>query len=230
VDAAVRRVLIIEDDQMMAIALREGLESEGYEAETAYDGAAGLRLAARKDFDLVILDLMLPEMSGFDVCKKLRKQGDDVPLIMLTARSLEVEKVQGLKLGADDYITKPFSLMELIARIEAVLRRATRRFESLERYRFGDVSLDFKQYLATKGGKTLDLSPREFRVLKFLIERRNQVVSRDQLLDGVWSYDSFPTPRTVDTHISKLRQKIEDVPSNPRYLITIHGVGYKFIG
>jgi DNA-binding response OmpR family regulator len=230
VDAAVRRVLIIEDDQMMAIALREGLESEGYEAETAYDGAAGLRLAARKDFDLVILDLMLPEMSGFDVCKKLRKQGDDVPLIMLTARSLEVEKVQGLKLGADDYITKPFSLMELIARIEAVLRRATRRFEALERYRFGDVSLDFKQYLATKGGKPLDLSPREFRVMKFLIERRNQVVSRDQLLDGVWSYDSFPTPRTVDTHISKLRQKIEDVPGNPRYLITIHGVGYKFIG
>ena len=225
-----RRVLIIEDDQMMAIALREGLESEGYEAETAYNGAAGLHLAERKDFDLVILDLMLPEMSGFDVCKKLRKAGDDVPLIMLTARSLEVEKVQGLKLGADDYITKPFSLMELIARIEAVLRRATRQFEALERYRFGDVSLDFKQYLATKGGKPLDLSPREFRVLKFLIDRRNQVVSRDQLLDGVWSYDSFPTPRTVDTHISKLRQKIEDVPGNPRYLITIHGVGYKFIG
>jgi two-component system alkaline phosphatase synthesis response regulator PhoP len=230
VDAAVRRVLIIEDDQMMAIALREGLESEGYEAETAYDGAAGLRLAARKDFDLVILDLMLPEMSGFDVCKKLRKQGDDVPLIMLTARSLEVEKVQGLKLGADDYITKPFSLMELIARIEAVLRRATRRFEAPECYRFGDVSLDFKQYSATKGGKPLDLSPREFRILKFLTEHRNQVVSRDQLLDGVWSYDSFPTPRTVDTHIAKLRQKIEEIPNNPKYLITIHGVGYKFIG
>lgn len=225
-----RRVLIIEDDQMMAIALREGLESEGYEAQTACDGAAGLRLATLKDFDVVILDLMLPEMSGFDVCKKLRKAGNDVPLIMLTARSLEVEKVQGLKLGADDYVTKPFSLMELIARIEAVLRRATRRFESLECYRFGAISLDFKQYLATKAGKQLDLSPREFRILKFLIERRNQVVSRDQLLDGVWSYDSFPTPRTVDTHISKLRQKIEDIPNNPRYLITIHGVGYKFIG
>ncbi|MGH9752222.1 MAG: response regulator transcription factor [Blastocatellia bacterium] len=223
-------MLIIEDDQMMAIALREGLESEGYEAETAYDGAAGLRLATHKDFDLVILDLMLPEMSGFDVCKKLRKAGDNVPLIMLTARSLEVEKVQGLKLGADDYITKPFSLMELIARIEAVLRRATRRFETPDCYRFGDISLDFKQYLATKGGKPLELSPREFRIMKLMIEHRNQVVSRDQLLDGVWSYDSFPTPRTVDTHIAKLRQKIEDIPNNPKYLITIHGVGYKFIG
>src|SRR5262245_944031 len=215
---------------MMAIALREGLESEGYEVETACDGAAGLRLATLKDFDVVILDLMLPEMSNFDICKKLRKTSDYVPLIMLTARSLEVEKVQGLKLGADDYVTKPFSLMELIARIEAVLHRATQRFEALECYRFSAISLDFKQYMATKAGKPLDLSPREFKILKFLIERRNQVVSRDQLLDGVWSYDSFPTPRTVDTHISKLRQKIEDVPNNPRYLITIHGVGYKFIG
>ncbi len=225
-----RRVLIIEDDQIMAIALREGLESEGYEVELAGEGAAGLRLATQRDFDVIILDLMLPEMSGFDVCQKLRNSGDDVPLIMLTARSLEVEKVQGLKLGADDYITKPFSLMELIARIEAVLRRTTRQFEALDCYRFHDVSLDFKQYLAIKGGKTLDLSPREFRILKFLIEHRNQVVSRDQLLDGVWSFDSFPTPRTVDTHIAKLRQKIEDIPNNPRYLITIHGVGYKFIG
>jgi DNA-binding response OmpR family regulator len=225
-----RRVLIIEDDQMMAIALREGLASEGYEAETACDGASGLRLATQKDFDIVILDLMLPEMSGFDVCKKLRNAGNNVPLIMLTARSLEVEKVQGLKLGADDYITKPFSLMELLARLEAVLRRATRRFEAPECYRFGDIFLDFKKYLATKGGKPLDLSPREFRILKFLIEHRNQVISRDQLLDGVWSYDGFPTPRTVDTHIAKLRQKIEDIPNNPKYLITIHRVGYKFIG
>ena len=173
---------------------------------------------------------MFARLLEADVCQKLRNSGDNVPLIMLTARSLEVEKVQGLKLGADDYVTKPSSLMELIARIEAVLRRMTRRFEALECYRFDDISLDFKQYLATKGGEALDLSPREFGILKFLIEHRNQVVSRDQLLDGVWSYDSFPTPRTVDTHIAKLRQKIEEIPNNPKYLITIHGVGYKFIG
>ena len=225
-----RRVLIIEDDHMMAIALREGLESEGYTAELAEDGAAGLRAASEKNYDLVILDLMLPRLSGHDVCRKLREAKNDVPLIMLTARSLEVEKVQGLKLGADDYITKPFSLMELFTRIDAVLRRANRPIETPDCYKFDDISLDFKRYQATKGGQPLELSPREFRILKFLIDRRCQVVSRDQLLDGVWSYDGFPSTRTVDTHIAKVRRKIEETPNNPRRLITVHGVGYKFIG
>ena len=225
-----RRVLIIEDDHMMAIALRDGLESEGYQAEVAENGITGLRLASEKNYDLIILDLMLPKLSGYDVCKKLRAAKNDVPLIILTARSLEVEKVQGLKLGADDYITKPFSLMELFARMEAVLRRSGRLAEPLECYQFDDISLDFKRYQATKGGKPLELSPREFRILKFFIEHRGQVVSRDRLLDGVWSYDSFPSTRTVDTHIAKVRQKIEERSDNPRYLITVHGVGYKFIG
>ncbi len=224
------RVLIIEDDQIMAIALRDGLESEDYSVEVQSDGPSGLRSAMEKEFDLIVLDVMLPKLSGFDVCKQIRAAGNKVPVIMLTARSLEIEKVQGLKIGADDYITKPFSLMELIARIEAVLRRASREDYSAGTYQFGDVSLDFGKYEATKGGTQLDLSAREFRILKFLIEHRGQVISRDQLLDGVWSPYSSPTPRTVDTHIAQVRQKIETTPNNPQHLITVHGVGYKFVG
>lgn len=225
-----RRVLLVEDDHMMAIALKDGLESEGYQAELADNGNTGFRMASEKNYDLIILDVMLPKLSGYDVCKKLRAAHNTVPVIMLTARSLDVEKVQGLKLGADDYITKPFSLMELFARMEAVLRRSTRQVEPLDCYEFDDISLDFKRYHATKGGVAFDLSPREFRILKFFIEHRGQVISRDRLLDGVWSHDSFPSTRTVDTHIAKVRQKIEARPDNPQRLITVHGVGYKFLG
>jgi DNA-binding response OmpR family regulator len=225
-----QRILIVEDDQVLAIALRKGLESEGYTVEIAGDGSAGLRTASEKDFDLIVLDVMLPRQSGFDVCERLRGTGNKTPIIMLTARSLEVEKVQGLKIGADDYVTKPFSLMELFARIEAVLRRSSRRFDEPESYQFDGVTLDFKKFEATKGGLPLDLSPREFRILKFFIEHRSEVVSRDQLLNHVWSYNSFPSTRTVDQHIAKLRQKIENTPNNPRFLITVHGIGYKFIG
>lgn len=215
---------------MMAVALRDGLQSEGYQVELAADGPTGLKAAMEKSLDLVILDVMLPRMSGFDVCKQLRSAGNRVPLIMLTARSLDVEKVQGLNLGADDYLTKPFSLMELIARIEAILRRVAHGEAALEQYAFADITLDFKRYEATKGKRALELSPREFRLLKCLIEQRGEVVSRDQLLDRVWSYDSFPSTRTVDVHIARLRQKIEDTPNHPQHLITIHGVGYKFMG
>jgi DNA-binding response OmpR family regulator len=226
----VRRILIVEDDEVIALALRDGLQSEGYAAEVAADGSAGLRAAMEKEFDLIILDVMLPRQSGFDVCKQLRAAGNRAPIIMLTARSMEVEKVQGLNLGADDYITKPFSLMELFARVKAVLRRTARELEAIERYQFGDVTLDFGKFEASKNGAPLDLSAREFRILKHLIEHRGQVVSREQLLNHVWSYDSFPSTRTVDSHIARLRQKIESTPNDPRFLITVHGIGYKFIG
>jgi two-component system alkaline phosphatase synthesis response regulator PhoP len=224
------KVLFVEDDEVMSIALRDGLESEGYFVQVANDGETGLRLATELEFDLIILDLMLPKLSGIDLCKQYRHLGKTTPIIMLTARGQELDKVIGLRSGADDYVTKPFSLLELLARIEAVLRRAARRIEKVDDYRFGDVLLDFKKHEATKGGAPIDLSPREFRILKYLIEHRGEVITRDQLLDNVWSYDSFPLTRTVDTHIAKLRHKIENTPNNPRFLITVHGVGYKFIG
>lgn len=225
-----RRILIVEDDDIIALALRDGLASEGYAAEVASDGPTGLRVALGKEFDLILLDVMLPRQSGFDVCKQLRATGNHTPIIILTARSMEIEKVQGLNLGADDYITKPFSLMELFARVNAVLRRTTRELAPLEHFAFGDVTLDFSKFEASKAGAPLDLSAREFRILKYLIELRGQVVSREQLLNHVWSYDSFPSTRTVDSHIARLRQKIESAPNDPRFLITVHGVGYKFIG
>jgi two-component system alkaline phosphatase synthesis response regulator PhoP len=224
------KVLFVEDDEVMSIALRDGLESEGYFVQVANDGEAGLRLATELEFDLIILDVMLPKLSGIDLCKQYRQQGKTTPIIMLTARGQELDKVIGLRSGADDYVTKPFSLLELLARIEAVLRRASRQIEKVDDYRFGDILLDFKKHEATKGGAPIDLSPREFKILKYLIEHRGEVITRDQLLDNVWSYDSFPLTRTVDTHIAKLRHKIENTPNNPRYLITVHGVGYKFIG
>jgi DNA-binding response OmpR family regulator len=224
------KVLLVEDDDVMSIALRDGLESEGYFVQVANDGETGLRLATELGFDLIILDVMLPRLSGIDLCKQYRNSGKTTPIIMLTARGQELDKVIGLRSGSDDYVTKPFSLLELLARIEAVLRRALRESEKVTTYRFGDVSLDFKRHEATKSGRPIDLSPREFRIMKYLIEHRGEVVTRDQLLDNLWSYDSFPLTRTVDTHVAKLRHKIETTPNNPRYLITVHGVGYKFIG
>jgi len=224
------KILMVEDDEVMSIALRDGLESENYFVQPAKDGEEGLRLATEAQFDLIILDLMLPKLSGIDLCKKVRASGKTIPIIMLTARGQELDKVIGLKSGADDYVTKPFSLLELLARIEAVLRRAVKKLDNIGTYQFDDVFLDFKKLEATKGGVHLDLSPREFSIMKYLIEHRGEIVTRDQLLDNVWSYDSFPLTRTVDTHIAKLRHKIEMTPNNPQYLITIHGVGYKFIG
>lgn len=224
------RMLIVEDDAAMSVALRDGFEYEGYDVTVAKDGAAGLGLATDKNLDIVILDVMLPKMSGLDVCKQLRNDGHDIPIILLTARGQEIDKVLGLKLGADDYVTKPFSFMELAARVEAVLRRATRRVEKVEIYEIGDLTLDFKKCEATKGPVQLELSPREFKLMKYFIEHRGEVVTRDQLLDAVWGYDSFPLTRTVDTHIAKLRQKIEDDAGNPHYILTVHRAGYKFVG
>lgn len=225
-----RKVLIVEDDQAMAVALSDGFTYEGFGVQLARDGATGLALAAEKEVDLVILDVMLPQMSGLDVCRQLRNDGNGTPIIMLTARGQEIDKVLGLKTGADDYVTKPFSFLELMARVEAVLRRTSKPAEAIEQLRFGDIEMSFKNFEARKAGRSIELSPREFKIIKYFVEHRGEVVTRDQLLDAVWGYDSLPLTRTVDMHIAKLRQKIEDMPSDPRYLITIHRVGYKFTG
>ncbi|PYS83359.1 MAG: DNA-binding response regulator [Acidobacteria bacterium] len=225
-----RKVLIVEDDQAMAVALRDGFSYEGYTVQVARDGATGLQLARERGHDLVILDVMLPRMSGLDVCRQLRSAGNDTPVIMLTARGQEIDKVLGLKTGADDYVTKPFSFLELMARVEAVLRRASKATEQVERVEFGDVEINFKTFEASKGGQTIELSPREFKMMKYFAEHRGEVVTRDQLLDHVWGYEGLPLTRTVDMHIAKLRQKIEDIPSDPRHIITVHRVGYKFTG
>ena len=225
-----RKVLIVEDDQAMAVALRDGFTYEGYAVHVARDGAAGLRMAEERSHDLVILDVMLPRMSGLDVCRQLRSSGNDTPIIMLTARGQEIDKVLGLKTGADDYVTKPFSFLELMARVEAVLRRTSKSPEAVEQVSFGDVEMNFKTFEAKKGGRALELSPREFKMMKYFVEHRGEVVTRDQLLDHVWGYEGLPLTRTVDMHIAKLRQKIEDTPSDPHHVITVHRVGYKFTG
>jgi DNA-binding response OmpR family regulator len=225
-----RQVLIVEDDEAMAIALRDGFEYEGYDVTLARDGAEGMELSTKSSPDLIILDVMLPKVTGLDICKRLRSEGSTVPIIMLTARGQEVDKVLGLKLGADDYVTKPFSFMELMARVEAVLRRAAGPREKIDTYEFGDVAVNFKTHEATRAGETIRLSAREFQLLRFFIERRGEVVTRDQLLDGVWGYENMPFTRTVDMHIAKLRKKIESSSHEPRYLVTVHRVGYKFLG
>ena len=224
------KVLVVEDDEAMAVALHDGLLYEGYEVVVARDGEAGLRLAREAAPDLMILDVMLPRMTGLEVCKLLRGEGSQLPIIMLTARGQEIDKVLGLKLGADDYVTKPFSFMELMARVEAVLRRSTPggRAPRAE-HRFGDVTVDLDHHQASKAGAPLELTPREFRLLGYLLEHPAEVVSREELLDAVWGYDTIPFTRTVDTHIAKLRKKIEDDPSDPRHIITVHRLGYKFV-
>ena len=225
------RILIVEDDSSLATVLSEGLQYEGHATLVARDGTTGLRLAGQHGVDLIILDIMLPEVNGIEVCRKLRAQGSAVPIVMLTSKTQELDKVVGLKAGADDYLTKPFSFMELLARVEAVLRRSRRFAEQSHTHAFGDLSLNFRTREATKRGEPLTLLPREFRLLEYLVEHRGEVVSRDQLLDSVWGYDAIsPLTRTVDMHIAKLRQKIEDDPSDPRWLVTVHRVGYKFTG
>jgi DNA-binding response OmpR family regulator len=228
-----KRILIIEDDQAIALALRDGLQYKGYQTVVARDGATGLRLAREKDFDLLILDVMLPRLSGLDVCRQLREAGSQVPIIMLTARGQEIDKVMGLNTGADDYLTKPFGFMELIARMDAVLRRAARPLQTpddLAVFQFGDIAVNLKTMSARRHGHDLDLSQREFRILKYFIEHRGEIVSREQLLNAVWGYDSMPFTRTVDIHIAKLRRKIEDHPETPAWLVTVHGAGYRFLG
>jgi DNA-binding response OmpR family regulator len=226
------RVLIVEDDEAMSVALRDGFQYEGYAVTVAKDGEAGLQLATSEGADLILLDVMLPKMTGLDICKHLRGTGSEVPIIMLTARGQEIDKVLGLKLGADDYITKPFGFMELLARAEAVLRRSRGPAAAppADVYRFGDLCIDFKRHEAKKGGQPIELSPREFQLLGYFIEHRGEVVTREKLLDTVWDYNAIPFTRTVDMHIAKLRKKIEDNPSDPRHIVTVHRLGYKFTG
>ena len=227
----VSRILIIEDDLSLGTVLSEGLQYEGHTTLVARDGAAGLRLAGQRGIDLIILDIMLPGVNGVEICRRIRAQGSTVPIVILTSKSQELDKVVGLKAGADDYLTKPFSFMELLARVEAVLRRSQRFAGHTSTHAFGDVTLNFRTREATKLGKSLVLLPREFRLLEYFVEHRGEVVSRDQLLDSVWGHDAVsPLTRTVDMHIAKLRQKIEDDPSDPRWLVTVHRVGYKFTG
>jgi len=223
-----QRILIIEDEPDMALGLRDNFEFEGYAVSVARDGEEGLNQALVEKPDLIILDVMMPRMSGLDVCRQLRGRSVAAPIIMLTARGQEMDKVIGLETGADDYVTKPFSLQELLARVRAHLRRQARR--STETYRFGDIELDFRRYQASRDGHPLDLSPREYEILKYLVEHRGETVTREQLLDEVWGYDNYPLTRTIDNHIAKLRHKIEPAPTEPRYIITVHRIGYRFLG
>jgi DNA-binding response OmpR family regulator len=223
------KVLIIEDEPNMVVGLKDSCEYEGYEVSVARDGQEGLEKAATEKPDIILLDVMLPLLSGIDVCRTLRNRGIETPILMLTARSQEMDKVVGLEVGADDYVTKPFSIKELLARIRAHLRRATKQVADSESFTFGEVELNFKKYVARKNGQPLDLSAREFEILRYLIRRRGEIVTRDQLLDEVWGYDSMPVTRTVDNHIAKLRQKIEQDPSQPQHIITVHRIGYRFI-
>jgi DNA-binding response OmpR family regulator len=213
----------------MVLGLKDSCEYEGYQVSVARDGKEGLEKATIEKPDIILLDVMLPLLSGIDVCRTLRTRGIETPIVMLTARSQEIDKVVGLEVGADDYVTKPFSIKELLARIRAHLRRAAKQVVELESFTFGDVELNFKKFAARKGGEALNLSAREFEILRYLIRRRGEIVTRDQLLNEVWGYDSTPVTRTVDNHIAKLRQKIEPHPSEPRHIITVHRIGYRFV-
>jgi DNA-binding response OmpR family regulator len=226
-----KRILIIEDDLAILRGLKDNLEYESYEVITALDGEQGYCLIRERKPDLIILDLMLPKMSGYELCRKVREEGITLPILMLTARGEEGDRVLGLDLGADDYVTKPFSVPELMARIRAIFRRVHQSEsgnvpDDLE---FGNVSIDFKRFEAYKAGQLLEMSRKEFGVLRLLASRAGEVVTRDELLDEVWGYDQFPTTRTVDNHIALLRNKLENDPSKPRYLLTVHGVGYKLV-
>lgn len=223
------RIIVIEDDLAILRGLRDNLEYESYEVYTATDGEHGYRLIQKHHPHLIVLDLMMPKMSGYELCRKVRSEGIATPILMLTARSEEADRVRGLDLGADDYVTKPFSVPELLARIRAILRRVKPSTTLPDRLNFGDVSVDFKRFEATKASQVLKLSRKEFGVLQLLAARLGHVVTRNELLDEVWGHESYPTTRTVDNHIASLRSKLEDDSSKPRHLITVHGVGYKLV-
>jgi DNA-binding response OmpR family regulator len=225
-----QKILIVEDEPNMILGLKDNLEFEGYEVFTAQTGVAGLNYILRNSFSLVLLDVMLPEMSGFDVCKKAREAGVDVPIIFLTAKSEEIDKVVGLELGSDDYITKPFSVRELLARIKAVLRRKSGPgSDSKDIVEIGKLKVNFTSYSAEDRGGPVKMSHKEFAILKHLVDNRNNIISRNDLLEKVWGYDETPTTRTVDNFIVKLRHKIEVDPNDPKIILTVHGTGYTLV-
>jgi two-component system alkaline phosphatase synthesis response regulator PhoP len=225
-----RRILLVEDEAGLRLTLTHRLTGEGYEVETAPDGEEGLRRATGKAFDLVILDVMLPGMSGFDVCRELRRSAVATPVLILTARGEVVDRVVGLKLGADDYLTKPFEMAELLARVEVRLRRHPEAAAQTAVYRFGSVEVDLRATEVRRGGRPVELSAKEFGLLQFFITHRGATLGRDELLDGVWGRDAMPTSRTVDVHVAWLRRKLEEDARRPRYFLTVHGFGYKFVG
>ena len=227
---AAAKILIVEDEPNMVAGLRDNFEFEGFEVFTASDGVQGLEKALKESPDLVVLDVMMPRMSGLDVCKQLKAKRPSIPIIMLTARGQEVDKVVGLELGADDYVTKPFSIRELLARVKAVLRRSQTLPKEQDRYTFGDVEVNLRSYRVLRGGQSVEFSSKEFELLKHFLCHSGETLSRDRLLDEVWGYENFPTTRTVDAHIVRLRQKLEPVPDQPRFFLTTHGVGYRFVG
>jgi two-component system alkaline phosphatase synthesis response regulator PhoP len=222
------RILLIEDEPGLVLTLTDRLRAEGYEVESAGDGESGLARAQGGEWELVILDLMLPRKSGLDVCRELRKAGFERPILMLTARSQVIDKVLGLEIGADDYLTKPFDMMELLARMGALLRRSPRPGPAA--YQFGSVRVDFRAAEVLRDGKPVSLSAKEFQLLKYLIEHRGETLSREELLHRVWGYQATPSTRTVDVHMLWLRQKLESHPKYPKYLLTVRGLGYKFAG
>jgi DNA-binding response OmpR family regulator len=224
-----KRILIIEDDPAILKGLQAGLAEEHYRILTESDGEKGYQLAQRENIDLIILDLMLPSKNGEDICKDLRQKGIQTPILMLTSKSDELNKVLGLELGADDYVTKPFSIRELKARIKAHLRRGSTTKKEIDVFSFADIHLDFKKQEASKKKTSLKLSAKEFEIMKLLIQYEGEVVTRDLLLSEIWGYEVFPTTRTVDNYILNLRKKIEDDPNNPKHLLTMHKSGYKFV-
>ncbi|MCJ7580394.1 MAG: response regulator transcription factor [Candidatus Aminicenantes bacterium] len=225
-----KKVLIVEDDPGISLSLKDEFESLGYTVIRAGNGQKGLTIARQESPDLIILDLMLPVMEGYDVCRELRNEGNRTPIIMLTAKNKEADKVLGLDLGADDYVTKPFGLREFMARVRAVMRRTSEQVEDIDNYRFDQIELNFKKYEATKKGKKLDLTPLQFQILKLLIQKKGAVLSRDELLDEIWGRDNvWISHRTIDSHIANIRKKIEDDSSHPGHILNIRGVGYKFV-
>jgi two-component system alkaline phosphatase synthesis response regulator PhoP len=225
------QILLVEDEKGLIITLTDRLVSEGFDVTSVNEGKKGFDAAISGNFDLIILDVMLPKKNGYDVARDLRQKGINTPILMLTAKGETIDKVLGLKLGADDYLTKPFEVIELLARVEALLRRSPHQMNgsTAEAFRFGAVTIDFKRAEVVKDQKAVELSAMEFKLLQYLIENRGTVHSRDALLDAVWGYDAMPTTRTVDVHVAWLRQKLEENPRHPHYIQTVHGMGYKFV-
>jgi DNA-binding response OmpR family regulator len=223
------KILIIEDDPAVSKGLEISLKKENYESLTESDGEKGYQTALKMKPGLILLDIMLPNKNGFDICKDLRLNGHNFPIIMLSAKAEEADKVIGFELGADDYVTKPFSVKELMARVKAILRRRSVILNEFDNFTFDDVTLDFAKLEAMKGKKKIEMSLKEYEILKYIIRHEGNIVSRNDLLDEVWGYESFPTTRTVDNYILMLRKKIETDPSHPKHILTFHSAGYKFV-